>query len=630
MKVNDLTWRVGGEAGFGILSAGSMLAKCAQRAGLYAYANSEYPSLIRGGHNFLHVRINEKPITAHRKPISVLVALNDETIKLHQTLVSKDGCILFDSNKVPDTGHIRKDVRVYPVPLVDITRQLGAPEIVRNTVSLGASFAILSFDMSFLEEALREQFSGKDEKIIELNIKAAHAGFDFIKNNFREFKEPFAYRLEKRGKKDNILVNGNDAISIGAIKAGLKFYAAYPMTPASSILNFVAAHDKEYNIMVKQTEDEIAAMNMVVGASFAGARSMTGTSGGGFDLMVEGLSMAGMLETPIVAVEAMRPGPSTGMPTRTDQGDLQMILNAGHGEFDKVVICPGDPTECFYAGFDSFNIAEHFQLPVLIVTDKFLADSLETVPPFRFDHLKINRGWMVSDEEAQKYFENSRFKRSLFGTKDGISPRAIPGQKFGIHRATTDEHDEFGDITSHEPADERIKQVDRRFRKLEGGIDAIKAIGINTKAVNVFTNFEGNAGDAEISIVSWGSTKGIILDAMEMLKAEHKIAFLQIIYANPFPDREVGEFLNKAGLIVNVETNKMSQMAKLIREKTGIPLENHVNRYDGRPFDPDDLAEDIKKIASQKAKTAKNFPDAKNAKPKAAQKKAKAKPKRKK
>ena len=237
---------------------------------------------------------------------------------------------------------------------------------------------------------------------------------------------------------------------------------------------------------------------------------------------------------------------------------------------------------------------------------------------------------MVSDEEAQKYFENSRFKRSLFGTKDGISPRAIPGQKFGIHRATTDEHDEFGDITSHESADERIKQVDRRFRKLEGGIDAIKAIGINTKAVNVFTNFGGKAEDADISIVSWGSTKGIILDAMEMLKAEHKIAFLQIIYANPFPDREVSEFLDKARLIVNVETNKMSQMAKLIREKTGILLENHVNRYDGRPFDPDDLAEDIKKIVSQKAKTAKNFPDAKNAKAKAAQKKAKAKPKRKK
>ena len=594
MKVNDFTWRVGGEAGFGILSAGSLFAKSCQRAGLYAYASSEYPSLIRGGHNFLHVRISEKPIGAPRKHINLLVALNDETIEMHKGLVTKDGCILYDSNKIPNKDI--KGTNVCPIPMADIAKEIQAPDIVRNTIGIGATFGMLDFDLQALKDILTEQFSKKGEKIVEMNHKAAQAGFDFVKKNF---KGNFAYRLEKRGKKDTILINGNDAIGIGAVKAGVNFYAAYPMTPASSILNFMAKNDEKYNIMVKQTEDELAAMNMIIGASFAGARSMTASSGGGFALMTEALSMAGMLETPIVAVEAMRPGPSTGMPTRTDQGDLRFILHAGHGEFDKVVICPGDAEECFYHGFDAFNIAEHFQVPVLIVTDKYLADCLATVPPFKTEGLKIDRGRLLSDDEAKKFFVDGRFKRCDFSSPNGIPPRSIPGQKFGVHRATTDEHDEFGDLTNDEPADDRITQVKRRFAKLAKGVDAIKGLN-NTDFVNVFTNFKGKPEQADVCLVSWGSTKGIILETMDILAKDLKIAFLQILYVSPFPEKRVSEFLDKSKFTVNVETNYTSQMAGVIREKTGKEIKHHINRFDGRPFIADELAEDILEITKKK------------------------------
>ena len=612
MKINDLTWRVGGEAGFGILSAGTLLAKAAVRSGLYAFANSEYPSLIRGGHNFLHVRINEKPISSQRKYVNMLVALNDETIKLHQHLVTGDGCIIYDSNTTKNADFVRKDVRLYPIPMVDIIRNVQGNDISRNIVSLGASFAILGFELAVLEDAIKDQFGSKAGKVVEINLKAAVEGYNYVKNNRgvadrenfpngkSDFKdlEPFQYRLERRKPNGRILISGNEAIGIGAIKAGLKFFAAYPMTPASSILDFMCKHDAEFNIVVKQTEDEIAAINMAVGASFAGARSMTATSGGGFDLMAEGLSFAGMVETPLVAVEVQRPGPSTGMPTRTDQSDLLYVLHTGHGEFERVVIAPGDVTEAFNVAFDAFNIADRFQLPVIIISDKYLADCLATADPFKTEGFRVERGKMASDSELAGLSGHRDFRRSSFGLPDGVSPRSIPGQKNGIHRMASDEHDEWGDVTEHEPAEDRTKAVDRRFRKLENGVNSLLGPAgqseLHTPFVNVIANHSSNVEDADVSLVSWGSTKGIILEAMKLLAEQGvKANFLQVIYLHPFPDALVSDYLKKSRLTINIETNKTSQMASLIREKTGVLITQRINRYDGRPFEPDDLAEQI-------------------------------------
>ena len=605
MKINDLTWRVGGEAGFGILSAGTLIATAAVRSGLHAFANSEYPSLIRGGHNFLHVRINEKPLTSHRKYINILVALNDETVRLHQQFVTPDGCILYDSNAIANTDYFRKDVRLYAVPMLDLVKKVQGNEIARNMVGAGASFAITGFGLDILMDSIKAQFGGKSGKVVEINQKAAEEGYNYIADKYPE--PAFGYRLEKRKPNGHILLTAIDSFSIGAVKAGCKFYAAYPMTPATGILNFMAEHDQEYNIVVKQTEDEIAAILLTIGASFAGARAMTGTSGGGFDLMVEGLSLSGMLEVPIVVAEVQRPGPSTGMPTRTEQSDLQMILHAGHGEFERVVIAPGDVDDAFFIGFDAFNVAEHFQLPVLVVMDKYLGDCLATTMPFKTDGLKVNRGKLMSDAGLEKLAAaGERFRRYALDVKDGIVPRAFPGQKHAIHKEASDEHDQFGDVTIDEPADERTQNVDRRFSKFATGVESIT--GINTGHVNLFSNYDGKVEDADVALVGWGSTKGVLLEVLKMLAADGiKATFLQVVYIHPFPEKKVAEFLGKSQLVIDVEGNKTSQLAQIIREKTGIRIDKTINKYDGRNFDPDDVAETVKEMIGTNGKDDKNY-----------------------
>ncbi|MEM2175412.1 MAG: 2-oxoacid:acceptor oxidoreductase subunit alpha [Candidatus Micrarchaeia archaeon] len=396
----DFSWKIGGEAGYGIMTTGFIFGKSFVRAGFFAFDTNEYPSLIRGGHNTYTVRISDEPIYSHNKKIDVLVALNDFTLKKHKDEVRKDGYIIYDENSVSLNETI-KNVNLIPVPLTQIAIENGGQNIMRNNVALGASFALTNVDVNFLFDVIREIFKEKKgENVSSLNMNVAKAGYEYVKQNFPTIKKIEA-KLCKKGKR--MYINGNEAIAIGAIKAGCKFYAAYPMTPASSILHYLASKEYDYNIIVKQTEDEIAAVHMAIGASFAGVRAMTGTSGGGFALMTEALGLAAMTETPLVIVLAQRPGPSTGMPTHTEQSDLRFVMHASNGEFPRVVIAPGDPIECFYETFNAFNIAEKYQLPVIILTDKFLAESHFTIDPFFTKNLKIDRGLLKTDGQLKDY-----------------------------------------------------------------------------------------------------------------------------------------------------------------------------------------------------------------------------------
>lgn len=586
MIKNKISWMIGGEAGYGIMAAGTAFAKTCSRGGLHVFINSEYPSLIKGGHNLSLVRVDEEEIFSHLETVDLLVALNQETIDLHLNEIVPGGGIIYDGEQINLTKESlkREDLVLFSVPLTKIVRELGVELLLRNTVVVGASIAILDYDFGLLEVAIRDSFGKKKGEIVEQNVKAARMGYDYVKKNICE---ECGYKLEPRKAPERMLLTGNDAIAMGAIKAGCKFYAAYPMTPVSAILHTMAERAKEFNIVVKQTEDEIAAMNMIIGANFTGVRAMNATSGGGFCLMVEALGLAAMTETPIVTVEGQRPGPSTGQPTHTAQGDLKFLLSAGQGEFVRILIAPGDREECFYETFNAFNLAEKFQVPVLILVDKFLAENYKTTEFFDQSNLKIERGKLLSQEELNKITEYKRY----LNTEDGISPRALPGQLSGIHCAASTEHDEAG--FSHE-ASEALLPPETSKIMLEKRMKKFGYIEKEMKPPKLY-----GPSDADITLVSWGSTKGPIFEAMKLLEKDGvKVNFLQILYLSPFPSEEVKRVLSSAKTVVDVENNFTAQLASLIREKTGIEIQHKILKYDGRPFYPNfiykQLVESIK------------------------------------
>lgn len=570
MKINNFSWKIAGSAGDGILSAGMLFAKACMRGGLSVFAVSEYPSLIRGGHNNLDVIVREEKVYSQTNKIDMLIALNQDSIDYHLEKLNKDGCVVFDSTdvKVPET-----DVLLIDIPLNKIANENGG-QIMRNTVAMGATISLLNYDLSLFDKLIEERFGKKSPEIIASNIKAAKAGYDFVLDK----KDKYKCKLEKRANKNEILITGNEAISVGAIKAGCKFYSAYPMTPASSLLSFMAAYEKKYNMVVKHTEDEIAAMNMAIGAAYAGARAMTGTSGGGFALMVEALGLAAMTETPLVVVEAQRPGPATGMATHSGQADLRFVLHSATDEFPRVIIAPGDVDECFYQMNTAFNLAERYQIPVIVLTDKYLGESYWSNKEFDTTHLKIDRGFLLDEKDIHDY---KRYKI----TDSGVSPRVIPGMKNGMHVATSYEHDEKGFEREEEPI--RIAMHNKRFKKLNHILNDLpkpKLVGDR---------------NAKITIVAWGSTKGVI---KEIMKKNKDVNYLQILYLSPFQSEDIAKILSESKTIVCIENNKTGQLAGLIREKTGIEVNYKLLKYDGRPFDPEDIENVLNNIEGSKEK----------------------------
>ncbi|MCW4023305.1 MAG: 2-oxoacid:acceptor oxidoreductase subunit alpha [Candidatus Bathyarchaeota archaeon] len=577
---NKISMLVGGEAGAGISRSGLLFAKSCLRGGLCVFGANDYQSLIRGGHNFYTVRACEEEIYSQADKTDLLIALNKETVLLHKNELVSGAGIIYDKEEfsINPEDVESKDVKLYHVPLRKIAKELTGPQIMENTVALGAATALLDYDLTILNEVLQDTFK---EKVAQQNMEAAKRGFNYVKENYGD---NFGYKLEKTklaGSK-RIFLTGNEAIGLGALNAGCKFYAAYPMTPATTILHFLAPLDREYKMVVIQTESEIAAINMVTGASYAGVRAMTATSGGGFSLMAEAIGMAGMTETSPVIVLVQRPGPSTGLPTYSSQTDIRFAIHVSQGEFPRIVIAPGDVHECFYSTVEAFNLAEKFQMPVIIISDKYLSESNATAEQFDQNRIGIDRGQLITEQEYRQEEEYMRHRI----TETGVSVRAIPGIRGAIVRTNADEHNELG-YTTEDPVLTK-KMNDKRFRKMDELIKEME----NYETVKLY-----GPKNADVTIVGWGSTKGPIREAMKIINKNGKcVNFLQIVYLCPFPTNKIEEQLKSAKMTIAVENNKTSQLSGLIQENLLMTVDHKILKYDGRPFDPEALAKQIMEV----------------------------------
>ncbi len=601
---NSLTWMIGGPQGSGINSVAENFAKACVRGGLHVFANIEYHSNIKGEHSYYRLRVDSRELRSHVDWVDLLVALDKETIfgdlnkahpthKGHRHEVSPGGGIIYDAGmKLSPELFGRDDISLFPVPYMDLLvdalkefgkdRELSKYQVMVNTIALGASLGLVRYDFGLASEAIKEGFTGRKAALGELNISAAQHGYDYVQKLFGHNAFPFRLQKQALGEK-RMMIRGVQAVAIGKVKAGCGFQTYYPITPATDESEYLESHQEDYNMIVVQAEDEISAINMATGAAHAGLRSSTSTSGPGFSLMAEGLGWSGITEAPgPVVVLWQRAGPATGMPTRTEQADLRFALHAAHGEFPRMVIAPGDVVECFYDTFDAFNYADRYQVPVILLTDKFLASTYKDIPFLNTEGMKVDRGDLLQEADLAK---NPDYKRYRW-TDLGISPRTRPGMKGGIFWTTGDEHDEYGHIT--EAADLRVRMMAKRMRKIELASQVIP----DSKKATLH-----GPGSAPITLVGWGSTKGAILDGMEELKANGIEAnFLQIRYVNPFPTELVQRTLSDSIRKIAVENNYSAQMAGLIRETTGIAVDNKVIKFDGRPFSQNEIYEGVRDI----------------------------------
>jgi len=573
MERNDFNFRIAGEAGYGIASAGLAFAKIALRSGYFVFDYSEYPSLIRGGHNVYSVRVSKEQVHSPYLPVDFLIALNQEAIDFHKDQLSSEAIVILNSDKA-SSPVLKKGIKLFSAPLIKLALDSHGSEVMMNNVALGITAFLLKADFSILESAIKETFAWASIDIIDLNIEVAKKGFDFAKDNLDSKEIPF--NLKKLKTEQRLLLTGNDAFCLGAIKAGCKFFAAYPMTPINSIITYFASKAKELGIVYFQPEDEITAINSALGAAACGLRSMTASSGGGFSLMVEALGMAGMTETPLVIIEGQRPGPSSGLPTWTGQGDLRFVLTASQDDFPRIVLAPGDVEECFWLIIDAFNLAEKYQLPVIVLTDKYLAESRQAIELIDETKVKIDRGQIISLKDCPQDYKRYGF------AKDGVSPRAFVGQTKEPFFTTSYEHDESG--FASENAENRKAMMEKRMKKLE-------TLEKEMPKPTVY-----GSKKAKIGLISWGSNKGIVLEAQKILQTQGiETGFLHLNFLNPFPAKAVTEFCrNRQALLI--EQNISGQLAGLIREKTGLKIENQFLKYDGRPFFPEEIAEKVKQI----------------------------------
>ncbi len=564
------TFKIGGEAGFGVMSAGLVFSKICTRSGLSIFNYSEYPSLIRGGHNVMQTSVSDKPVFSQYAHTNFLVALNQETLDLHAQELVADAGVLYDTESKIDCSTLPSHVNKFEIPLLQIVRDVNGSFVMRNTVAMGAVVALLGGDLGHLKDLISEEFGAKKEELIKINHRACELAYDYAKKTYGS-KAHNLFSQTPHEIKQQLVLTGNEAIALGALAGGVNFVSIYPMTPTSNILHTLAPLQEKYGFIYKQPEDEISAINMAIGAAFAGARSMVATSGGGFCLMAEGYGLAGITETPVVIIEGMRPGPATGLPTWTSQGDLKFVLNAHQDEFPKIIIAPGDLEEAFHYTMQAFNLAEKYQTPVVVLVDKYLCESQASVAPFDYTNYKVSRGKTTLEADAN-------FKRYAL-SEDGISTRTFPGT--GNHFvANSDEHNDEGYST--EEITTRNEQMNKRMQKLStcAKEDMPKPQLFGPK-------------DAELTLVSWGSNKGPILQAMNELK---NVNYLHLTWVNPFPTQEVLEALEGAKTILNVECNYSGQMAGLIKERTGINIKNHMLKFDGRPFYPEEIIKKVKEL----------------------------------
>jgi 2-oxoglutarate ferredoxin oxidoreductase subunit alpha len=582
VTTNQMTIRIGGAAGDGVESSGDGFCKAIARGGLYVFGLPDHYSRIRGGHNFYSVRVSEKPLYSHEEPVHVLLALTAETIPRHRDKIIEGGAIVYDSNvDVAAEDLVGDGVQFIGLPMSDMARETAGTTLARNTVALGFVSGLTGFDVAPLQSVIRENFRRKGQAIVDGNLAAVDVGY-------REGQKHAAgFPLKLRSIPDaprRLVVNGTAAFSLGALAGGCRYASGYPMTPGSPVLHWMAAHGERYGVVVKHTEDEIAGIVSAIGAAHMGARALVPTSGGGFSLMVEALGLAGITETPVVIYNAQRPGPATGLPTRQEQGDLLFSLHAAQGEFPRFILAPATHEDAFVAGWRSFNLAEKYQTPALVLSDHYLAVAVRTleVDALDFDAVQIDRGELLSHADLDALQEPYRRFRV---TESGVSPRALPGHPKAVYVASGNEHTEGGAIT--EEAELRKAQVEKRMRKLVGMSGEMSG-----------PSLYGPPG-AETTLVCWGSTYGPAREAVDRLNAERpgQVNLLSFVDLWPFPTGAVNRALDAAKRVVAVEGNATGQLAALIRANTGRSVDAQIHRYDGRAFTPGYIVRGFKSVS---------------------------------
>lgn len=549
---------IGGEAGQGLVTIGELLIKSLSAAGYRFVVTQDYMSRIRGGHNTFIIRASTGPIEAPRESIDVLVALNRETVELHRDQMAPDGLVIGDAAFNISEGEIMA------APMKDL-----APARYLNTVALGLTASVLGLERDIVAAALEKRFGAKHPEAMEANLEALSRAYDFCSE-----KCPISHRLNPPAEVGQRLVmNGNEAIALGAMAAGLKFCAFYPMTPSTSIALNLTSRAEKMGLVVEQAEDEIAAVNMAVGASFAGAPAMVPTSGGGFALMTEGVSLAAITETPLVFAIVQRPGPATGLPTRTEQADLEFVLHSGHGEFCRAIFAPGTVEECFYLTRRAFDQAERCQTPVFILSDQYLADSFRAVDPFDLDE------GVEVDPSRAVFPPDKKYKRYEL-SDNGVSLRLLPGMTTNLVVADSDEHTEDGHLT--EDLQVRIQQMDKRLKKSRLLVE-------EALPPSIFGD-----EDPDLLLVCWGSTRGPAVEAAQILKSRGaSVGVMHFAQVWPLNPDQFLERLNKAGKVVAVEGNATGQMARLIQRETGFGIKYLVVRYDGLPITPEYILREL-------------------------------------
>jgi 2-oxoglutarate ferredoxin oxidoreductase subunit alpha len=571
MFKNAMTFKIGGEAGQGVESSGAGFATALARGGLHVFGLQDYMSRIRGGHNFYQIKISASPLYSHSDDVHLLLALLPETIERHKDQVVTGGGIIYDEDlKVDRKSLEQRGIRLFPVPLFKIAQEAG-DKIMANTAALGATAGVTEYDFELMASVIRDNFARKGEPVVKANLEVARRTYNLAQERYAA---SFDFKLEPVKAPKRMVIGGNHALCLGALLGGCRFISAYPMTPATPIIEWMSAHATPYGLVTKHAEDEIAAICMAIGANHAGVRAMAATSGGGFSLMVEALGLAGMTETPLVIVEVQRAGPSTGMPTRTEQGDLLFVLHASQGEFPRIILAPGTVEECFYAGWRAFNLAEKYQCPVIILSDSFLANSLRTIErkDFYFEAVEVDRGELLTGEMLAHL--SGGYKRYAI-TETGISPRALPGHPKTVFMACSDEHTEDG-YFEDEDAGNRVRMVQKRLHKMKAIVKEMRTPALY------------GPQEAEFTFVGWGSTYGPAREAVDRLNGDGVTANLvHFVDIWPFPEDEVRPILESANCLVNIENNATGQFARLLWTYAGRKVDRQILKYDGQPLSPE-------------------------------------------
>jgi len=585
VKRIDLAIGIGGAAGQGIATPGDILARIFVRRGLHISAYNAYQSIIRGGHIFLTLRTSDQPVLSHGDKLDLLMPLNQDTMDRHLRLMRAGSAVLFNSDTITP-GAVADGVQLCPFSVKLLAPTIRG-DLVQNTIALAAVLRLIKVEFETLAEILTLQFKRKGEAAVAENVGVARAGYDYAATHFTAL--PLS--LPDTGKRLAFL-EGNQALAMGGAAAGVRFYCAYPMSPSSGVLHWMARHARQLGIMVRQVEDEIGVINMTIGAAHVGCRAMCATSGGGFALMSEALGSAAMMEIPVVCINVQRAGPATGVPTKTEQGDLWQVMGAGQGDYPRIIVAPTTIADCFRIVPQLFNLVDKFQCPGIILSDLLLSEGRSSIDPAELDFsVPIDRGAVIG-LNGDSPPVNGGFRRYLI-TESGISPRALPGTPGHVHVVATDEHDEDGVLISDEFTDPHKRQAihEKRMRKMEGVLPLLEPPEIRGPA------------DARVTLVGWGSTEGVIREAVQQL-ADAGIATnsLQIKWLVPLHVDAIVSILSKSPKVIMVENNYSGQFARYLRSETGIVADGHIRKYDGEPFMPHHIVDGVQTILAGSTK----------------------------